>query len=79
VVKGREFCLYTFKFIGVSNRNRVPSNRSMFDVTSDQNKIQHQKTVTEKENFNDYVRITVPVLRTAMLMDVVTILSTETI
>jgi hypothetical protein len=38
-VKGYTFSLYALEFIGVSNCNRVPGKRSMFQFGSDRSKI----------------------------------------
>jgi hypothetical protein len=42
VAKGNKFYLYVLKFIGGRNQNRVPSNRSILKLRSDQSKMQHQ-------------------------------------
>jgi hypothetical protein len=40
----RFFCMRS-NFIGISNRNEIPSNRSIFEFRADESKIQHQYTV----------------------------------
>jgi hypothetical protein len=51
MAKGCKFSLYELKFIGISNRNRVPSNRTIFEFRSDKEKysISSRRFKAEKE------------------------------
>jgi hypothetical protein len=51
VAKGCKFSVHPLKFIGVRNRNRVPSNRSVLQFGSDQDKNSISRlSKAEKEN-----------------------------
>jgi hypothetical protein len=45
LTEGCKFSLYALKFADISNCNRVPSNRTILKLRSDQSETEHQQAV----------------------------------